>query len=84
MQVFGFGVWAFWVENLAKNTKTLKLAKVGLVKVGQAHDWPKSVQKLAKVGLAEVGLAKSAMTEKSFQRGHVPWDAVVGRKLHFF
>ena len=30
-------------------------AKVGLAKVGQDHDWPKSVEKLAKVGLAKVG-----------------------------
>ena len=53
MQVFGFWVWALWgSENL---TKTLKLAKVGLAKVGQAHDWPKSVKKLAKIGLAKVG-----------------------------
>ena len=35
-----------------------KLAKVGLAKVGQDLDWPKSVEKLAKVGLAKVGLAK--------------------------
>ena len=33
------------------------MAKVGLA-IGQAQDWPKSVEKLAKVGLAKVGLAK--------------------------
>ena len=50
-------------RKIRQNTKTLKLAKVGLAKVG--HDWPKSVKKLAKVGqhsrtlkLAKVGLAK--------------------------
>ena len=41
-----------------QNTKTLKLAKVGLAKVGQDNDWLKSVKKLAIVGLAKVGLAK--------------------------
>ena len=30
------------------------MAKVGLAKVGQDHNWPKSVEKLAKVGLAKV------------------------------
>ena len=37
-------------RKFGQNTKTLKLAKVGLAKVGQDHDWPKSVKKLAKVG----------------------------------
>ena len=30
-------------RKFGQNTKTLKLAKVGLAKVGQDHDWPKSV-----------------------------------------
>ena len=52
----GSGLLGF--KNLGQNTETLKLAKVGLAKVGQAHNWPKSVKELAKVGLAKVGLAK--------------------------
>ena len=51
----GFGVCkSLGSKNLA-NTLKLKLAKVGLAKVGQAHSWPKSVKELAKVGLAKVG-----------------------------
>ena len=42
--------------KFGQNTKTLKLAKVGLAKVSQ--DWPKLVEKLAKVGL-------TAMTARS-------------------
>ena len=36
----------------------LGLLCVGLAKVGQAHDWPKSVKNWPKSVLAKVGLAK--------------------------
>ena len=51
------GLWGlgFLVSENLTNTLKLKLAKVGLAKVGQAHSWPKSVKELAKVGLAKVG-----------------------------
>ena len=32
------------MAKVGQNSKTLKLAKVGLAKVGQDHDWPKSVR----------------------------------------
>ena len=50
--------------NTGPNTKTLKLAKVGLAKVGQAQNWPKSVKELAKVGLAKVGHDQNLAFEK--------------------
>ena len=56
-RVWVFGVWVLGFlgsENLAKiPKKTLKLAKVGLAKVGQHL----KTLKLAKVGLAKVGQA---------------------------
>ena len=62
--VWGFGLFGFrkFDQNtgqsrfakVGQHSETLKLAKVGLAKVGQAHDWPKSVKILA-VGLAKVG-----------------------------
>ena len=57
----GFGPFGF--RKFGQNTKTPKLAKVGLAKVGQhiktlklakPTNWPKSVKELAKVGLAKV------------------------------
>ena len=51
--------------KIGQNTETLKLAEVSLAKVGQDHDWPKSVKKLAKVGLAKVGLAKVGHDRRS-------------------
>ena len=59
----GFGL--FGSRNFGQNTKTLKLAKVGLAKVGQAHNWPKSVKELAKVDLAKVGWAKVGRDRKT-------------------
>ena len=54
MKVFGLLGLGFLVfRKFGQNTETLKLAKVGLAKVGQAHNWPKSVKELA--GLAKVG-----------------------------
>ena len=41
-------------------------AVVGLAKVGEAHNWPKSVKELAKVGLAKVGLAKVGHDHRKF------------------
>ena len=50
----GLVVGLFGFRKFDKNTKTQKLAKVGLAKVGQHSETPR----LAKVGLAKVGLAK--------------------------
>ena len=38
-----------------------------MAKVGQDHNWPKSVEKLAKVGLAKVGLAKVSQNSKTLK-----------------
>ena len=37
------GLWGLGFAKFGQNTKTLKSVKVGLAKVGQAHNWPKSV-----------------------------------------
>ncbi len=61
------GLWGLDFLCSQNRAKTLKLAKIGmakvgqhikalkLAKVGQAHNWPKSVKELAKVCLAKVG-----------------------------
>ena len=72
----GFGLFGF--RKFDQNTKTQKLAKVGLAQIGQAHDWPKSVKKLAKVGMAKVGLAKVGLAKVGHDRARWLCDL-----LHF-
>ena len=54
-------------RKFRQNTKTLKLAKVGLAKVGQDHDWPKVSKNWPKSVWPKSVWPKSAMTSS----GHI-------------